>query len=165
MYFLRRSNLKVVLLFAALGGVVWYFSALSLGLTSLLIIPPIDIVRVFTYTMILTGGSVVFAYFWMTTAGMDSRSVAKQIQGTGMQIPGYRRDPRIMEHVLNRYIPGLTIIGGAAVGLLAAFADFTNAIGTGTGILLAAMIVFQMYEQLASQHMEDMHPSLRRFFE
>lgn len=164
-YVLKRQGWKPVIGAAILGGIVWYAAALSLGLTSLLVIPAIDIVRVITYTLVLTGGSMLFAYFWMTTAGMDARNVANQIQGTGMQIPGYRRDPRIMEHVLNRYIPGLTIIGGAAVGLLAAYADFTNAIGTGTGILLATMIVFQLYEELAAQHVEDMHPSLRRFFE
>jgi len=54
---------------------------------------------------------------------MDAKSVAGQIQSTGMQIPGYRRDIRIIERVLNRYIPGLTILGGASVGFLASFAD------------------------------------------
>jgi len=164
-HFINRRSLKLVLGMGVLGGAIWYVSILSLGLTSLTIIPVSDLIRVFTYTVILTAGSTLFAYFWMTTAGMDSKSVANQIQGTGMQIPGYRRDPRIMEHVLNRYIPGLTILGGAAVGLLAAFADFTNAIGTGTGILLATMIVFQLYEELSSQHLDDMSPALRRFFE
>ena len=35
-------------------------------------------------------------------------------------------------------------------------------IGTGTGILLATMIIYQMYEQITEQHMDDMHPFLRR---
>ncbi|MBI4021688.1 MAG: preprotein translocase subunit SecY [Candidatus Aenigmarchaeota archaeon] len=161
----KRRGLPFVAVFGILGGIVWYLAAASMGLSSLTFIPALDVARALTYTLVLTAGSVVFAYFWMTTSGMDSTSVANQIAGTGMQIPGYRRDPRIMEHVLSRYIPQLTIMGGAAVGLLAAFADFTNAIGTGTGILLATMIVFQLYEQLASQHLDDMHPSLRRFFE
>lgn len=164
-YFTKRKGIKMVLLFGVIGGVVWYLAATSLGLTSLTVVPPLDIARVFTYTLILVGGSTMFSVFWMITSGMDAKSVADQISGTGMQIPGYRRDPRIMQHVLNRYIPALAVLGGAAVGLLAAYADFTNAIGTGTGILLASMIVFQLYEELASQHLEDMHPSLRRFFE
>jgi preprotein translocase subunit SecY len=164
-YFMKKKGLKFIALFGVLGGIVWYVAVLNLGLSSLTVIPAVDFARVLTYTLVLAGGSTMFAIFWMTTAGMDPRSVADQIQGTGMQIPGYRRDPRIIEHVLNRYIPGLTVIGGASVGLLAAFADFTGALGTGTGILLATMIIYQLYEELAMQHMEDMHPAVRRFFE
>ncbi|MBI4181880.1 MAG: preprotein translocase subunit SecY [Candidatus Aenigmarchaeota archaeon] len=163
--FTGKGKFSLVAIFAALGGAVWVLAAAGMGITSLTFIPAIDIARAITYTLVLTGGAVLFSVFWMSTSGMDSRSVADQISGIGMQIPGYRRDPRIMETVLSRYIPGLTVLGGAAVGLLAAYADFTNAIGTGTGILLATLIIFQLYEQLASQHLDDMHPGLRRFFE
>ena len=93
---------------------------------------------------------------------MDAKAVSGQIQDIGMQIPGYRRDPRIIENVLNRYIPALAVLGGASVGALAAFADFTGDLGTGTGILLATMIVYNLYVELATQHLEDMHPALRK---
>jgi preprotein translocase subunit SecY len=56
-------------------------------------------------------------------------------------------------------------MGGALVGALAAYADLTGALGTGTGLLLTTMIIYNLYEQLASQHMEDMHPALRRLIE
>jgi len=91
--------------------------------------------------------------------------VAKQIEGVGMQIPGFRRDTRITERVLERYIPALAVIGGALVGALASYADLTGALGTGTGLLLTTMIIYNLYEQLAAQHMEDMHPALRRLIE
>jgi preprotein translocase subunit SecY len=94
---------------------------------------------------------------------MDAKSVAEQISSIGMQIPGYRSDIRIIESVLQRYIPALTILGGMSVGFLAAFADFTNALGTGTGLLLSTMIVQQLYEDIAVHHMEDMHPAFRKF--
>ncbi|MCK5290131.1 MAG: preprotein translocase subunit SecY, partial [Candidatus Aenigmarchaeota archaeon] len=61
------------------------------------------------------------------------------------------------------YIPGLAVLGGAFVGLLAAFADFTGALAGGTGILLAVMIIYQLYEQISTQHAEDMYPSLRKY--
>ena len=48
---------------------------------------------------------------------------------------------------------------------LAAMADFTGALGTGTGILLAVMIVYNFYEQVSMRYMEDMHPAFRKFFE
>lgn len=116
-----------------------------------------------TYALFLIAGSVLFSVFWVNTSGMDSKSVARQIQGAGLSIPGFRRDPRIIERVLDRYIPYLAILGGATVGLLAAVADFTGALGTGTGILLTVMIIHNLYEDVASKHMEEMHPALRKF--
>ncbi|MCD6590507.1 MAG: preprotein translocase subunit SecY [Candidatus Aenigmarchaeota archaeon] len=164
-YYTKRANaLRIVLLSGVLGGIVWYAGVSSLGLTALVAVNPLDILRLFTYSVFLIGGAVIFSIFWVSTSGMDAKSVAEQIESTGMQIPGFRRDIRIIERVLNRYIPALAILGGAAVGFLAAFADFTGALGTGTGILLAVMIIYQLYEQIAMQHMEDMHPALRRFF-
>jgi preprotein translocase subunit SecY len=158
------SAIKIVFGFGVLGALVWYFGMLSMGLTSLVNINLIDVARLATYALFMVGGSIIFSYFWVSTAGMDSKTVASQIESTGMQIPGFRRDIRIIEKVLDRYIPALAILGGATVGFLAAFADFTDALGTGTGILLSVMIVYQLYEQIAAQHMEDMHPALRRFF-
>ena len=164
-YITKKKGIKMVALFAALGVVVWFTGTSMLGMSSFSSIPMMDALRAVTYTLFMMGGAMIFAVFWVTTAGMDARSVADQIQSTGMQIPGYRRDVRIIERVLNRYIPGLTILGGLSVGFLAAFADFTGALGTGTGILLAALIIQNLYEELAMKHMEDMHPSLRKLFE
>ncbi|RLJ08988.1 MAG: hypothetical protein DRP15_04390, partial [Candidatus Aenigmatarchaeota archaeon] len=161
-YYTKRNALKVGSAFAVLGCISWFLFALSLGMTSLATIPAIDILRMITYSAFMIGGAVIFSVFWVTTAGMDAASVAQQIQSTGMQIPGYRRDVRIIEKVLNRYIPPLAVLGGAAVGFLAAFADFTGALGTGTGILLATMIIYNLYEELALQHLEDMHPMVRK---
>ncbi len=164
-YFTKRSGgLKIVLLSGVAGALVWYFGVSSLGLTALVSISLTDVARLVVYSLFMIGGAVMFSIFWVNTAGMDAGSVASQIESTGMQIPGFRRDIRIIERVLNRYIPALAILGGAAVGFLAAFADFTQALGTGTGILLAVMITYQLYEEIAMQHMEDMHPAVRRFF-
>ena len=161
-YLTKKNALKLGLGFAVLGGIAWYLGSTALGLTGLVAINPSDLGRMFTYLGFLVGGSTIFSVFWVTTAGMDAKAVSGQIQGIGMQIPGYRRDPRIIENVLNRYIPALAVLGGASVGALAAFADFTGALGTGTGILLATMIVYNLYEELATQHLEDMHPALRK---
>lgn len=118
-----------------------------------------------TYTLIMIGGAVIFSIFWMQTAGMDARSQAKNIMAAGLQMQGFRRDDRILEKVLERYIWPLTIIGGASVGLLAAVADLTGALSRGTGILLMVMIVYKLYEEIAKQHMGDMNPALRKFME
>ena len=117
------------------------------------------------YVSLFIVGSIIFSIFWMQTANMDARSQAKQILSSGLQIPGFRRDERVLEKILSRYIWPLTIVGGASVGLLAALADLTGALSRGTGILLAVMIIYKLYEEITKQHMMDMHPAMRKFME
>ncbi len=151
----------------AVSGIVHYITPPSQFLFNVINLNfiPDEIIRVITYTLFMVVGSVVFSIFWVNTSGMDARSVSNQILRSGMQIPGFRRDPRIMESVLQRYITPLAVLGGAFVGLLASIADFSGAIVRGTGLLLTVMIIYQMYEQLAMQHLEDMNPMVRKFFE
>ena len=115
------------------------------------------------YMLFFILGSVVFSIFWVQTAGMDAKSQAQQMISSGLQIPGFRKDERVLERLLNRYIWPLTIMGGITVGFLAAFADLTGALSGGTGILLTVMIVYRLYEDIARQHMMDMNPMLRKF--
>jgi len=87
--------------------------------------------------------------------------VAKKLERSGMQIPGFRKDPRVLRKVLSRYIPQVTVMGGAAVGLIAAVANFTGALGT-TGILLTVGILYRLYEELMREQMGEMFPALRK---
>jgi len=125
----------------------------------------IDFAHAFVYILFLMGGAVLFSWFWVQTAGMDARSQAKHIMNSGLQIPGFRKDERIMERLLDRYIKPLTVMGALSVGFLAAIADISGALSNGTGILLTVMIIYKLYEEIAQQHMMDMHPALRRFME
>ena len=122
-------------------------------------------VQAFSYALFMMTGSVVFSLFWVQTAGMDAKSQAKQIMSSGLQIPGFRRDERVLERVLNRYILPLTVMGAISVGFLAAFADLLGALTSGTGILLTVMIIYRLYEEIAQQHMMDMYPGLRKIME
>jgi preprotein translocase subunit SecY len=121
-----------------------------------------EMIRAATYLTFLSLAAMLFSVFWVSTSGMSSASVAEQIENIGMHIPGYRSDKKTMEGVLQRYIPSLAVLGGLAVGALAAFADFTGAIGTGTGILLTVMIVYNYYEELSAQPLEDAHPWIKK---
>jgi len=118
-----------------------------------------------TYMLAMVVGCVIFSYFWVQTAGMDARSQAKQIMSSGLQIPGFRKDQRVLERLLDRYIGALTIMGAIAIGILASLADLLGALSRGTGILLAVMIVYKLYEEIAQKHMMDMHPALRKMME
>jgi preprotein translocase subunit SecY len=121
------------------------------------------VVQALVYLLIMVGGSMLFGWFWVQTAGLDARSQAEKMMASGLQIPGFRRDPRILERMLDRYILPLTIMGAAAVGLIAGLADLTGAIGSGTGLLLTVMIVYRLYEDVAQQHLMDMNPMMRKF--
>ena len=85
------------------------------------------------------------------------------MMNSGLHIPGFRKDERILERLLSRYIFPLTITGAIFVGLLAGLADLAGALSRGTGILLAVMIIYKLYEDIAMQHMMDMHPALKKF--
>lgn len=106
--------------------------------------------------------ATVFSVFWIKTTGMDSAGQAKNIMSSGLQIPGFRKDERILESILNRYIMPLTVMGGLAIGALAAVANLLGALVGGTAILLAVMITYQLYQNIAQQHALDMHPALRK---
>ncbi len=154
----------------AISGIPYYLSAPGGGSyqNSLLqqvifgALIPTEVIRAVTYTLFLAIGATIFSVFWVNTAGMGAATVAKQLDSSGMQIPGYRRDPKVMEAVLNRYIPPLSVLGGLAIGLLAALADLIGAIGSGTGILLTVMIVYNYYEQLQREKLDEAHPLIRK---
>ncbi len=116
----------------------------------------------FIYLLFMVGGAIIFGIFWVQTSGMDASSQARNMLASGLQIPGFRRDQRVLEAILSRYIFPLTVMGGATVGILAAGADLMGALTQGTGILLAVMIIYKLYEEIANQHMMDMHPALAK---
>jgi preprotein translocase subunit SecY len=124
------------------------------------------ILHVLIYVGLMVGGSILFAKFWIMTTNMGPEAVAKQIESSGLQIPGFRRDPRVLKRVLERYIPVVTVISGAMVGGLAAGADLIGTVGnaSGTGVLLAVGIMIQFYEAIGREQMMEMHPVLRGFF-
>jgi len=119
-----------------LGGATWGMILHALG-----------------YTIIFVLVCVIFGKFWVEVGGQGTENVASQLQRSGMSIPGFRRDERVLVSVLNRYIPTIVILGSIFVALLAVLADFTGAIGTGTGILLTVGIVYRFYEQLAKDQL------------
>ncbi len=123
-------------------------------------------IHVIVYVGIMIIGSILFAKFWIETTNMGPEAVASQIESSGMQIPGFRRDPRVLKRVLERYIPVVTVISGATVGGLAAGADLIGTVGnaSGTGVLLAVGIMIQLYDAIGREQMMEMHPVLRGFF-
>ena len=193
LHFIYTSNIPVILVAALMANVqLWarllqnwghpilgtfYGNTPATGLVAWLYSPNIvekvitgslrfiDVAHAGVYMMFMIVGAVIFSWFWVQTSGMDAKSQAKQIMSSGLQIPGFRKDQRVLERILQRYIGPLTVMGAIAVGFLAAFADLTGALSRGTGILLAVMIIYRLYEEVAKQHMMDMNPMMRKFME
>ncbi|MGI0132059.1 MAG: preprotein translocase subunit SecY [Thermoplasmata archaeon] len=124
-----------------------------------------DLAHVVIYFSVMVIGSIIFAKFWIQTTNMGPEAVARQIEASGMQIPGFRREPRVLRRVLERYIPVITVISGAAVGALAAGADLIGTVGnaSGTGVLLTVGIIINFYEAMGREQLMEMNPLLRRF--
>jgi preprotein translocase subunit SecY len=124
-----------------------------------------DLAHVGIYFTVMVVGSIIFAKFWIQTTNMGPEAVARQIEASGMQIPGFRREPRVLRRVLARYIPVITVISGAAVGALAAGADLIGTVGnaSGTGVLLTVGIIINLYEAMGREQLMEMNPLLRRF--
>ncbi len=147
------------------GLVFWTYSPNLIDSIITKSLTPTMLLQSLTYILFMIGGAVLFSIFWVQTSGMDAKSQAKQIMSSGLRIPGFRSDQRVLERLLKRYIMPLTVMGGIAVGLLAAMADLTGALSRGTGILLAVMIIYRLYEEIAQQHMMDMNPAMRKMMQ
>jgi protein transport protein SEC61 subunit alpha len=139
-----------------IGGLVYYITPPP-GLPNVVQDP----VQAIIYLALMVFLCAFFARIWVELSGIAPRDVADQLYGSGMQIPGFRRSPVIMEQVLNRYIPVVALLGGMIVGLLAGLADFFEALGTGMGVLLMVGIIYQLYQTIAQEQMADMHPAIR----
>ena len=154
------ANLQILArVFPSLGGLT-YYTAAPHGIYSVVADP----LRAVVYFCILVGLCTGFAWLWINMTGMGPRDVAEGLDRSGMLIPGFRRDIRVMERVLSRYIFALTLLGGAVIGALSAVADFMGALGSGTGILLTVGIIYSLYEEITRERVAEMFPAFRRFF-
>jgi len=145
-----------------IGGLVYF--VIPPRSISDIVSDPMGPLRAVGYTGILVAFSIVFSLTWLEVGGLGASTVAQQLVDSGMEIPGFRRSEKPIEQVLKRYIPTVTILGGALVGLIAALADFFGVFGTGMGVLLSVGILYQYYQLLMQERVAEMYPALRRFF-
>ncbi len=153
--------------YGGIGGYGTYFTYLITHTTQLFIpwggvIAVPEWIHVIVYTLVLVVLCVIFGKFWIELTGQNPKTLAEQLGTEGWQIPGFRRDPRIVENVLNKYIPTLTTLGSIFVGLLAAFATLTGAVGTGMGVLLTVGIIYMLYQQLEQDRLYETYPFLEK---
>lgn len=104
-------------------------------------------------TVILCWG---FSRIWIDIAGIAPRDVSRQLLNSGYIVPGFRRSEKVLERLLDRYIPVVAGLGGLLIGILASIADVLGALASGTGILLMVSIIKQYYETIAKAQVAEM---------
>jgi len=114
------------------------------------------------YSIIFIILSIVFGILWVDVAGLDPATQAQQLVEAGIEIPGMRSNPKVIEGILARYIYPLAFFSSIIVGLIAVVATLLGAYGTGIGILLAVTIAIQYYSLLAYERSLEMYPLLKR---
>ncbi|MCR6668400.1 MAG: preprotein translocase subunit SecY [archaeon YNP-WB-040] len=140
-----------------IGGLAYYTKPPS-GISSVMSDP----IHAIIYSALLIISSVIFSIIWVQASGLSPRDQAEQLVESGLQIPGFRSSPKVIEGILNRYIPPLTILSGIIVALIAIVADLLGAIGSGMGILLVVGIIYQYWGILTQEQMMEAYPILKR---
>jgi len=156
------TNVSGVMREVPKSGLVKYLNTPSL--VQMVTAPQLDhLISILVYGSLMLIGAIIFSYLWVEIGGQDPETVADQILASGLLIPGFRSAKPVLVGVLRKYIYPLAIMGGLAVGLLATAADILGALSRGTGILLSVMILYSFYQQIIRYHVEELHPSLRKF--
>ncbi len=109
--------------------------------------------------------ALLFGFIWVEVAGLNPERQAENLVKSGLEIPGVRRNPKILEQLLARYIYPLTVISSLIVGLIAVVADYFKAYGTGSGLILSVGIIYNFYQILAYERTLEMYPLLRKIVE
>ena len=121
-----------------------------------------DPVKTVVFAVSWTIMSILFGYMWVELAGLNPSEQAERMLSSGLEIPGLRRNPRILESILARYIYPLTLLSSILVAIVTIVADVFGAYGTGTGILLAVGIINQYYMMISYERALETYPLLRR---
>ncbi|MFW9962947.1 MAG: preprotein translocase subunit SecY [Candidatus Sifarchaeia archaeon] len=113
-------------------------------------------VHIFIYATLMILLCWGFSKIWVDISGIAPRDVSRQLLNSGYIIPGFRTSEKVLERLLERYIPIVAGLGGFLIGILAAAADIMGALASGTGILLMVSIIKQYYEQIAKEQLAGM---------
>ena len=138
-----------------IGGLIYYMTP-PRGLD----VVALDPLRAVGYVIFMIAIVIVFGKLWVELGGLSPKKAAQNLLDADVQIPGFRRSNKPIESLLNRYIPSVTLIGSAILGLIAGVSDVLGVFGTGIGILLTVDILINYYNQLVKEQVEVVMPRL-----
>jgi len=157
----------------AVSGIAYYLSppkALLLEIFGIRALPEgvtieKEIIKTFIYSVIFSLILVLFAWIWVYTAGMDPKSIAETLSAYGFGISGYRSDERVLEDVLNRYIPYLTIFSGIISAVIAVLADISGSLLFSTSLIIFVSVAYSYYTLIKREKSEDLPKIIRNALE
>ncbi|MGC9115045.1 MAG: preprotein translocase subunit SecY [Fervidicoccaceae archaeon] len=121
-----------------------------------------DVAKLMSFSLSWLVMSILFGYMWVEIAGLGPAEQADRLIKGELDIPGVRRNPKIFERMLAKYIYPLTVLSSIIVAAIAILADIFGAYGSGTGILLAVGIINQYYAMIARERALEAYPLLSR---
>jgi preprotein translocase subunit SecY len=137
------------------GGLLYYITSPGIIGTTLQ-----DPIRAIGYVIFFVLLSIMFARIWVEIGGLSAKDVSKKLLGADVQVRGFRRSGSSVQAILQRYIPVITILGGAFIGILASVSDLLGTFGSGIGLLLMTSITLQYYQTLMKEQLETQMPGL-----
>ncbi len=114
----------------------------------------------FSIAWLLLG--LFFGFIWVEIAGLSPKQQAENLIKSGMELPGIRKNVKLLEKILARYIYPLTVISSLLVAAIAILADLFGAYGTGSGLVLLVGIIYSFYEALMYERTLEMYPMLQK---
>ncbi|ABM81153.1 preprotein translocase subunit SecY [Hyperthermus butylicus] len=121
-----------------------------------------DPLRTLTFALAWLALGLLFGFIWVEIAGLSPRQQAENLIKSGMELPGIRKNVKLLERILARYIYPLTVISSLLVTTMAILADVFGAYGTGSGLVLLVGIIYNFYQALVYERTLEMYPTLQR---
>lgn len=104
------------------------------------------------YLAFMLTSCMLLSKTWIEVSGQSVKDVQREFREKGITMKGHRDSS--LSLVLSRYIPIAAAFGGMCIGALTVLADFMGALGSGTGILLSVLIIFEFYEAFMNERRE-----------
>jgi len=114
------------------------------------------------YIVLFISLSIMFGLLWVEIGGLDPDTQAENLVKSGFEIPGMRRNPRVLSSYLAKYIYPLTVFSSIVVALIALVGDLLRVYGSGVGLLLSVGIVQNYYQALVYERTLEMYPAIKR---
>ncbi|TNJ30662.1 Sec61 alpha family protein [Giardia muris] len=127
------------------GGLAWVLAA-PYSFRSALLHP----LHTILHSIAIVSFSGLISKVWINFSGEGPKEVADMLESQGWCMPGHSIKGA-MQRELNRYIPVAAVTGGVILGCLSLVADIFGAVGSGSGILLAATSLVKIYEEFAKE--------------